>query len=333
MYLSHQGSAVPFNKIGDGLCLTPNVVEEINRLDDADLPRYLIHRYRYEIFPQTRTLDKFPPYLNIEPSSICNYRCVFCYQTDKKFTDRKSGHMGYMDVDTFCRIIDQAEGNIEFISLASRGEPLLCPNIEEMLAYTQDKFLNLKMNTNASMLDERKSHAILQSGVNTLVFSADAADETLYSELRVNGSLTRILNNIKLFQQIKSKHYSNSKLITRVSGVKFDARQSLDEMEEYWGELVDQVAFVNYNPIENIYESPTNKIESHCSELWRRMFIWWDGKVNPCENDYQSYLSPGNILSQDLSSLWRSQKYELIRKVHSSQKRSSISPCDQCSLV
>ena len=70
-----------------------------------------------------------------------------------------------MKLETFKLMIDQAEGNIEFISLASRGEPLLCPDFKEMLSYTRDKFYNLKINTNASLLDEKMSHAILESGV------------------------------------------------------------------------------------------------------------------------------------------------------------------------
>ena len=34
-------------------------------------------------------------------------------------------------------------------------------DIEKMLAYTRNKFLNLKINTNASLLTEEISHAIL----------------------------------------------------------------------------------------------------------------------------------------------------------------------------
>ena len=102
--------------------LSPNVVEEINTYpDERVLPRYLVHRYRYEIFPQQHVVDDFPPYLQIEPSSLCNYRCVFCYETDKTFTRKSSGFMGHMKLDTFKRIVDQAEGRVEFISLASRG--------------------------------------------------------------------------------------------------------------------------------------------------------------------------------------------------------------------
>lgn len=313
--------------------LSSNVLEEIARIEDSDLPRYLIHRYRYEIYPQNHTLDGYPPYLQIEPTSICNYRCVFCYQTDNIFTQRKNGFMGHMSFETFRQIVDQAEGNIEFISLASRGEPLLCPEIEEMLAYTRGKFLNLKMNTNASMLDERKAHAILQSGIQTLVFSADAAQEPLYSQLRVNGKLERVLKNIQQFQKIRETQYKNSKIITRVSGVKFDERQNLDDMEQYWGELVDQVAFVNYNPWENVYDSPPTEVQKPCSDLWRRMFVWWDGKVNPCDVDYRSTLAVGSIGDNDLSSLWRSPAYERLRVAHLEQRRSQVTPCDRCTVI
>jgi len=315
------------------LVLTPNVIKEIETIESTDLARYLIHRYRYEIYPQIKEVDNYPPYLQIEPTSVCNYRCVFCYQTDNKFNKRSTGFMGHMKLATFKKIIDQVQGNVEFISLASRGEPLLCPEFKEMLAYTNDKFFNLKINTNASLLDEKMAHAILESGVKTLAFSADAASENLYSKLRVNGDLNKILKNIKKFQDIKIKKYPNSKIITRVSGVKVSSEQNLDEMEKFWGEFVDQVAFVEYVPWENVYVSDYSKVETSCSDLWRRMFVWWDGKVNPCDVDYKSGLSPGNIFTQNISQLWRSKEYESLRKKHLLKSRSKISPCNRCVVV
>jgi len=313
--------------------LSSNVIKEIQSLHITEIPKYLAHRYRYEIYPQLKISDDFPPYLQIEPTSICNYRCVFCYQTDNKFNKRSSGHMGHMKLDTFKFLIDQAEGNIEFISLASRGEPLLCPDFKEMLKYTRDKFFNLKINTNASLLDEEMSHAILKSGVKTLVFSADAADSVLYSKLRVNGKLEKIVKNIKQFQEIKLKKYTNSKIITRVSGVKFSKEQKLSNMENYWGDLVDQVAFVDYMPWENVYVSKHSKIKTPCSDLWRRMFVWWDGKVNPCDVDYKSALSVGNIKNNNLSELWKSESYSKLRQQHLLKLRSETSPCNRCVLV
>ena len=219
-----------------------------------------------------------------------------------------------MKLETFKEIIDQAYGNVEFISLASRGEPLLCPEFKDMLNYTRDKFFNLKINTNATLLDEKMAHAILESGVKTLVFSADAASKKLYDKLRVNGDLNKILKNIKKFQDFKLKKYPDSKIITRVSGVKVNTDQNLDEMEKFWGSLVDQVAFVDYVPWENVYISESSKVNTPCSDLWRRMFVWWDGKVNPCDVDYKSELSVGNIFNNNISELWKSKEYNSLRK-------------------
>lgn len=323
---------------GDGsagpvFCLSPNVAHEIDTLPDEALPRYLVHRYRYEIFPDRHIVDAYPPYLQIEPTSMCNYRCVFCYETDRTFTRKSAGYMGFMPLDTFRRAIDQAEGNIEFLSLASRGEPLLCPDIEPMLAYTRGKFLNLKMNTNASLLDEKKAHAILQSGIKTLVFSADAAEEPLYSQLRVNGHLDKVLANIERFRHIKETQYPERNLVTRVSGVKFSDAQKIDSMETLWGGLVDQVVFVAYNPWENTYKRAPSEMAAPCSDLWRRMFVWWDGKINPCDVDYKSTLSVGNLANANLSEQWNSAAYTKLREAHLTRARSGIEPCRRCTVV
>jgi len=314
--------------------LSANVIKELEMLDKAEVPKYLFHRYRYEIFPEIQASDDYPPYLQIEPTSFCNYRCVFCFQTNKDFTTKSNGFMGHMRLDLFKLIIDQARDNVEFISLASRGEPLISPIIIKMLEYTRDKFLNLKINTNASVLTEQKCHAILKSGVRTLVFSADAADAELYSKLRVNGKLEKVVSNIRMFKRIKEKHYSKSRIITRVSGVKVNDEQNFKDMENFWSDLADQVAFVDYCQWENVYQMKINKLSTPCSELWRRMYVWWDGKANPCEVDYRSDLSPGYLKKDfNLSNLWQSSIYNSLRKKHISSNRTSVNPCSRCTVI
>jgi radical SAM protein with 4Fe4S-binding SPASM domain len=313
--------------------LRDHVVEELERVPDDALPRYLFYRYRYDVFPAQKIVDDFPPCVQIEPTSICNYRCVFCYQVDGEFTKRSNGHMGMMSLDLFKRVVDQAEGACEAITLASRGEPLICPDFEKMLEYLNGKFLGLKINTNASLLDEKKSHAILQSDINTLVFSADAASEPLYSQLRVKGNLDRVLTNIRRFQEIQIRDYPDSKMITRVSGVKYSKDQDINEMEQLWGNLVDQVAFVDYNPWENTYEQPINEVTTPCSDLWRRTFVWFDGTVNPCDVDYKSTMAVGNVNSQDLTELWKGEKYSTLREAHLAKQRSAVSPCNRCTVI
>jgi len=122
-------------------------------------------------------------------------------------------------------------------------------------------------------------------------------------------------------------------MITRVSGVKVPGVTCIKSMEQFWGEWVDQVSFVDYNPWENTYEQPDNNIQTPCSDLWRRMFVWWDGSVNPCDSDYKSTLKVGSFPEKGLSSLWRSRDYEELRNAHHSQKRNQCSPCGKCVVI
>lgn len=312
--------------------ITQFIADEMQTYDDTEILRFLYHRYRYDVFPALRELDAYPPYLQIEPSSLCNYRCVFCYQTDTDFFQKKNDAMGMMSLEVYQSLVDAAAGNCEFLSLASRGEPTMSRELGRMLQYSSGKFLNLKLNTNASLLTEPLIHAILSGGVRTVVFSADAAAEPLYSQLRVNGKLDRVLKNIELFYKIRREQYSSARVITRVSGVKVNEAQSMSSMEDLWGGLVDQVTFVHYNPWENIYQSKPNGLKTPCSDLWRRMFVWHDGRVNPCDSDYASKLSVGQS-SIGLSQLWLGQAYSDLRAAHLGGNRQIVEPCKRCAVT
>lgn len=313
--------------------LSPMVMREMSLLEHDEVERYLNYRHRYERYPSAHQLDKYPPLMQIEPASSCNFRCVFCYQTDNSFTRKSNGFMGHMDYGLFVKLIDELHGNVEAITLASRGEPLLNKSLPDMLAYMKDKFIASKLNTNASLLDEKMCHDIFSSGLKTLVLSVDAADPDLYSELRVNGKFEIVRSNIEMLSRIREVHYPNSKTIIRISGVKFSTVQSLDEIELFWGQYVDQVAFVDYNPWENVYDSPMTFINEPCSDLWRRMFIWWNGNVGVCDVDYKETLLSQSFPNQSICEIWQGEKYAALRKSHASGARGVVDPCNRCAVV
>ena len=66
--------------------LTKQEVLEFENIDQDKLLRYLIYRYKYNKYPELKYLDEYPPCIQIEPTSICNLRCVMCYQSDKSFS-------------------------------------------------------------------------------------------------------------------------------------------------------------------------------------------------------------------------------------------------------
>ena len=169
--------------------------------------------------------------------------------------------------------------------------------------------------------------------IGTIVFSADAAEEKLYEKIRVKGKFKRIVKNIARFKKIKEKHYPSSTIITRVSGVKLNSMQDIEKMEELWLKYVDQTGFTNYTPWHSSYINQANNLVEPCTELWRRMFIWQDGIVNPCDYDYKSTLSVGKIQDHSISALWQSKAYNQLREKHLSQQRNKVAPCLQCPMI
>ena len=109
--------------------------------------------------------------------------------------------------------------------------------------------------------------------------------------------------------------------------------QNLDDMVKLWNGLVDQIAFVEYNPWENSYQKETNDISNPCSDLWRRMFVWWDGIINPCDVDYKSKLNVGNFKNKSLKEAWNSEIYNRIREKHLNKSRNKLVPCNACTVV
>jgi len=238
--------------------------------------------------------------------------------------------MGRMDLGLFKETIDELEGNVEAITLASRGEPLLHENIGEMLEYMNGKFLAVKINSNASLLTEKLIHTILSNDIQTMVFSIDAADKELYEKLRVGGNFETTLGNVRNYNKIKSESYPNSNIITRISGVQVNEMQNMDQMIDFWKPYADLVAFTNYTPWESSYDNPSNEILSPCTELWRRLFIWWDGRVNPCDYDYKSYLSKWEMKNHSVTDIWNSDGFHELRDQHLNERRKELTPCKSC---
>ena len=63
------------------------------------------------------------------------------------------------------------------------------------------------------------------------------------------------------------------------------------------------------------------------------MFVWWDGKVNPCDYDYKSKLSLWNVKEKNISDIWNSKEYNNYRNLHLNKQRKNIYPCDRCNFT
>jgi radical SAM protein with 4Fe4S-binding SPASM domain len=311
--------------------LSPQELHYLNSHSFDIWSEYLIFRYKFKYFPTNHIVSDFPNYVLIEPVSSCNLRCIMCFQIDETFN--KSGKfMGIMDFELFKKVIDQAYvGGTNAITLASRGEPTLHPKLGDMLEYCKDKFFELKINTNATKLNEKLIHKILKSGVTDVVFSVDSYQKNEYESIRVKGIFENVLNNIKLFQRIRKEHYPNSKCATRISGVKVTKEQDPIQFKKFWEQYVDHVVMIEMENRWDTYHNPKEIAgTTPCDYLWERLYVWFDGICNPCDVDYKSELSVGSIHKNSLGEIWNGSKFNEIRKKHVNGNRHTCYPCDRC---
>lgn len=292
---------------------------------------YIAFRYKFKRYPVEKIETDFPLYVLIEPVSVCNLRCPFCFQMDKEFT--RKPFAGIMEMDLFKRVVDECEKNgTQAITLASRGEPTLHPNLPEMLNYLKGKFLEVKLNTNGTRLPESLCHEIYKSGVNDVVLSIDSDKKELFEMLRKNAIFEEVLDNVRTLKRIRDEHYPDSNTAIRISGVKFSPDQNDESFMQFWDALADEITISASEERWDTYNNkPKPELTEPCGLLWERFYVWFDGTCNPCDVDYMSKLSPG-ILDKDnsIKSIWNSEGYKSLRKKHLNKLRSNVKPCDRC---
>ena len=63
------------------------------------------------------------------------------------------------------------------------------------------------------------------------------------------------------------------------------------------------------------------------------MYVWFDGKTNPCDADYKSYLNYGDAKKNNLKKIWNDKIIEKTRRMHLAKERNKIVPCDRCGVT
>lgn len=293
---------------------------------------YLTFRYKFLRCGRDKVNIGYPPYLLIEPVSTCNLRCPFCFQTDKSFT--KKPYMGIIDYALFTKIVDEASDlGVGAVTLASRGEPTLHKQLTEMMKYLGSKknIYEKKLNTNATFLSDKIAHSIFTNEFTQIIISADHYEKGEYERLRKNSNFEKILKNVDNLYNVREKYYPKSITEIRISGVDHDKNLDRIKFRDFWMKRADQVT-AGY-PLERwdtYFNIPHEEINDPCEYLWDRMYVWWDGKVNPCDADYKSYLSYGNFNDNSIKEIWNGKKINEHRNHHINNLRNKVNPCDRC---
>jgi radical SAM protein with 4Fe4S-binding SPASM domain len=280
------------------------------------------------------TLDILPIRLWIEPTSICNLRCVMCL--NEKLPPSQKGRM---DFSLFKKIIDEAKNYVYDIYLHHRGESLLHPQFAEMVKYAKEAGLKAKFHTNATLLTEEKAGQILDSGLDLISFSFDGFSKEVYEKVRINAKFEKTVGNITEFLKLKRKRGQDKPytIIEEIEFPRYSEHYSGGEKEEFSRKFrslgLDELIFKKLYNWAGDYEVPGQEISKGaytvCTFPWYSSVILWDGTIVPCPQDYFAKIKLGNVSQKRLSEIWNDKPYLELRKkmLHSLE---NLTPCNKC---
>lgn len=169
--------------------------------------RYLLSLSRRNfIFWLSRKIDYplLPPdMVQVNFTFQCNLRCKMCGMYEQMNYLRRQGRQVEIDSDTFRKVTRETKelgiNNFLFIG----GEPFLRKDLFDLVSYAKSLGLNTIIVTNGVLLNEDNIKRCFDSGVDWLSISIDAASERVFSKIRGEDVLGRIINNIKILNSMR----------------------------------------------------------------------------------------------------------------------------------
>jgi MoaA/NifB/PqqE/SkfB family radical SAM enzyme len=301
------------------------------------------------------TLHGYPYIITIDPTNYCNLRCPLC-PTGNGTLGRSQGMLSLAD---FQHLVDQASPRAFEISLMNWGEPLLNPDLFEMIRFCHSKHLSISISTNLARLKPQDVDQLLASGLDYMTVSIDGTTQEVYSVYRVGGKLDSVLSNLRVliarraelglkspwirWQFIIMKHnehqMEDAKRLAAEIGVDeitfipvglpaMASKEDKVAMASQW--FATQPQYRQWDP-EN---PPVANRGGRCPYLYRTMVINPDGGVSPCcivyGSESQDY---GNLLRSELGPIWNNPCYVSARLVQTGQGEGSVpTVCHGCSL-
>ncbi|MBI3399370.1 MAG: SPASM domain-containing protein [Deltaproteobacteria bacterium] len=326
------------------------------------LKNYLRERARYVTFGKLVNVMKvewallrrkemvrgYPYEIIVDLTNICQLKCPLC-ATGAGLSAKKKG---YMQFETFRKIIDELGPYALHIYLHNWGESLFHKEIIRFIQYAKTYKVAISVSTNLSFpLTREEADAFITSGLDTMVLSIDGASKETYMRYRVGGNFDLALHNAKLLVETKKK-LRNKKPFLEWQFLKMKHNiHEIDKAKAMAQEIgVDSISFgtvvlpfgVNdgnlaekWLPADELkkrmrYDIQDGDIGKRCWWLWRAVIFNWDGTVSPCCYVEGEMAVFGNILDTDFKNIWNNKDYISARSLFANKKPEKNVICREC---
>ena len=151
-------------------------------------------RYFEEIAPDRSSAVETPPVcLYLEVTNRCNLLCETCPRTFEVLEPPAD-----MSWELFTKIVDQLP-KVARVVLHGVGEPMLVEALPRMVRYLKDRGTYVLFNTNGTLMQPKRFQELIDTGLDELRVSLDAADRASYLRVRGKDFFDRIVRDVGKF--------------------------------------------------------------------------------------------------------------------------------------
>lgn len=285
------------------------------------------------------------PYtLAIDPCNLCNFKCNFCAIQTKK--EKLAFRKQLMDVSLFNKIVDDLKefpGRLKVLRINGQGEPLLNPNLSEMIRYAKESNVAdfVEIITNGSRLCPEVNQQLIDSGIDRIRISIEALDSEGYKNIcGANIEFNGLLRNIKDLYDRSGK----CEIYCKIVDVAVPTETDKNKFFEMFGEICDRYFIDNVIPLwsdfdelvmgDNLKGVHGQEIKNVkvCPYSFYSLIINPDGEVTVCCADWKRKLIVGDLKTESLKEIWNGKKLRNFWIAMLEGKKNCFEMCQKCLL-
>jgi radical SAM protein with 4Fe4S-binding SPASM domain len=190
--------------------------------------------------------------------------------------------------------------------------------------------IRISVFTNGQAFTDENISELADAEIDCIRFSVDGASESTYGKNRVGGRFETVYTNMK---KVRLAHEGkNTRIEWQFLALKNneheipEARKLADRLGVHFfvkGFRETDPALAPENP-----KYRARRLQKPCTDIYLQLGIYWNGDVVPCCYDVDAHEVMGNVLENDLKTIWRSPKYrDFRRRVDRAHTRPSNEPC------
>jgi MoaA/NifB/PqqE/SkfB family radical SAM enzyme len=165
-----------------------------------------------------------PVCLYLEVSNECNLACKTCPITYGKIEEPSS-----LSLERVKHLVSQFT-TVKRVVLHGVGEPLLNRELPQIIRWLKEKGIYVLFNSNGTLINKRWREALVESRLDEIRLSLDAATPDTFARVRGKPLFDVIIRNIKGLSALKAERGSRTPLVSLwLTGL----RETLNELSDF----------------------------------------------------------------------------------------------------